>query len=335
MRRTRVAWARRVLVPLPITLLALPAFALPATAQSTPGADADRKVADAQARADKAADAYFDALERDYELGRDIADLEAELADLDDEVARLRKVTAARAVEAYKRAGTPFANTFGDAATVSETARRLTILDAVNARDRDAADAFQAARAERAERQDDLEQAKAEQAATLDQLRAEEEHLNEVLARAQDERRTLAAQQAAAAAAAQPAGAPATTTPAAGSATTTTTAPRAPDAPATPTPSPPAPGYVPKGGTHPHHDDPFLVCTRQRESGGNYQAYNAAGPYLGAYQFSQTTWNGTANHAGRGELVGVDPRNASQYDQDDMAWTLYQWRGKAPWNDLC
>ena len=92
---------------------------------------------------------------------------------------------------------------------------------------------------------------------------------------------------------------------------------------------------MPRTGTHPHHDDPFLACTRQRESGGNYQAYNPAGPYLGAYQFSQSTWNGAANHAGRGDLVGVDPRNASQYDQDDMAWSLYQWRGKGPWNDLC
>jgi hypothetical protein len=341
MRSTRVAWTRRVLAPLPVTLLALHAFvsAMPATAQSTPSADADRTVADAQARADKAADAYFDALERDNELDRDIAALEAALADLDEEVARLRKVTAARAVEAYKRASTPFANTFGDAATVSETARRLTILDAVNARDRDAADAFQEARADRAARQDDLEQAKAKQAATLEQLRAEEEHLNEVLAKAQDERRALAAQQAAAAAAAAtPAapGTPATTTPAAGPATTApTTAPKTPAAPTAPSPSPPAPGYVPRTGTHPHHDDPFLVCTRQRESGGNYQAYNPAGPYLGAYQFLQATWNGAANHAGRGDLVGVDPRNASQYDQDDMAWSLYQWRGKGPWNENC
>ena len=105
MRRTRIAWARRVLAPLPVTLVVLHTFVstMPATAQSTPNADADRTVADAQARADKAADAYFDALERDNELDRDIAALEVELEDLDDEVARLRKVTAARAVEAYKR----------------------------------------------------------------------------------------------------------------------------------------------------------------------------------------------------------------------------------------
>jgi Transglycosylase-like domain len=103
----------------------------------------------------------------------------------------------------------------------------------------------------------------------------------------------------------------------------------------TPTPSPPPPNYVPKTGTHPHHDDPFLTCTRQRESGGNYQAYNPAGPFYGAYQFLQSTWNGAANHAGRGDLVGIDPRTASAYDQDDLAWSLYQWRGKGPWNGFC
>ncbi|MDQ6854424.1 MAG: transglycosylase family protein, partial [Actinomycetota bacterium] len=93
--------------------------------------------------------------------------------------------------------------------------------------------------------------------------------------------------------------------------------------------------YAPRAGEHPQHNDPWMACTRRIESGGNYQAYNGSGPYYGAYQFTQGTWNSTANHAGRGELVGVDPRNASEYDQDDMAWTLYQWKGKAPWGGRC
>ena len=82
---------------------------------------------------------------------------------------------------------------------------------------------------------------------------------------------------------------------------------------------------------HPHHDDYFLTCTRNRESGGRYNAYNPAGPYMGAYQFLQSTWNGTANRAGRPELIGVPPNTASQYDQDDMAWDLYQSSGRGPW----
>ena len=32
---------------------------------------------------------------------------------------------------------------------------------------------------------------------------------------------------------------------------------------------------------------------------------NPSGPYLGAYQFLQSTWNVTASHAGRPDLVGV------------------------------
>ena len=92
---------------------------------------------------------------------------------------------------------------------------------------------------------------------------------------------------------------------------------------------------MPQPGENPHHNDPFLVCTRGIESKGNYQAYNPSGPYYGAYQFTQGTWDSTANHAGRGDLVGVDPRNASEYDQDEMAWTLYQWKGKGPWNGRC
>ena len=77
------------------------------------------------------------------------------------------------------------------------------------------------------------------------------------------------------------------------------------------------------------------MCTRPRESGGNYAAVNPAGPYLGAYQFLQATWNSAANHAGRADLIGVPPNTASEYDQDDVAWALYQWQGKGPWGGQC
>jgi hypothetical protein len=77
------------------------------------------------------------------------------------------------------------------------------------------------------------------------------------------------------------------------------------------------------------------VCTRDRESGGNYGAVNPSGPYLGAYQFLQSTWDSTANHAGRASLIGVPPNTASEYDQDDIAWDLYQWQGAGPWGGRC
>lgn len=84
-------------------------------------------------------------------------------------------------------------------------------------------------------------------------------------------------------------------------------------------------------GTSPFHDDPFLTCLRRVESGDRYHIDSPGGQYHGAYQFLQSTWDGTARHAGRPDLVGVDPHHASPRNQDDMAWALYQWQGKQPW----
>ncbi len=112
---------------------------------------------------------------------------------------------------------------------------------------------------------------------------------------------------------------------------TATPAPTTPvetTAPVTVTP-PPSSGRV-----SPHHNDPFLVCTRTRESAGDYTVVSASG-YYGAYQFAPTTWDVTSSHAGRLDLVGVLPSAASEYDQDEMAWALYQWQGNAPWGGRC
>ncbi len=69
---------------------------------------------------------------------------------------------------------------------------------------------------------------------------------------------------------------------------------------------------------------------RQCESNGNYRAYNPAGPYLGAFQFLQSTWDsvGSRNYP---RLVGVDPRNAAPADQHRMAHALYEESGWRPW----
>jgi hypothetical protein len=88
------------------------------------------------------------------------------------------------------------------------------------------------------------------------------------------------------------------------------------------------------GGVSPHHNDPFLVCTRARESAGDYGAVSPSG-YYGAYQFLPSTWDVTVLHEGRSDLVGVLPSHASPYDQDEAAWTLYQWQGNAPWGGRC
>jgi resuscitation-promoting factor RpfA len=83
------------------------------------------------------------------------------------------------------------------------------------------------------------------------------------------------------------------------------------------------------------NNHPFLVCTRNIESGGNYAAVNPSGKYRGAYQFSRSTWDATARHAGWTWLVGVDPAAAAPWDQDAMALHLYQWQGASPWLGRC
>jgi hypothetical protein len=107
-----------------------------------------------------------------------------------------------------------------------------------------------------------------------------------------------------------------------------------------PPPPPPAPKPEPKPepkpkatpttgtGTPPNS---FLACVRHRESRGNYGVVNRSSGAGGAYQFLQGTWNNTARHAGRGDLVGIHPSTASAADQDAMAATLYAWQGRAPW----
>jgi peptidoglycan hydrolase CwlO-like protein len=82
--------------------------------------------------------------------------------------------------------------------------------------------------------------------------------------------------------------------------------------------------------------NPFLQCVVQAESGGDYQIVSANGMYMGAFQFSQSTWNVAAQAAGRPDLVGVPPNEASKADQDTLAVTLYSLDGERPWlGDRC
>ena len=81
---------------------------------------------------------------------------------------------------------------------------------------------------------------------------------------------------------------------------------------------------------------PSSRCVRARESGGNYSVVNPAGPYLGAYQFLQATWNASREPRRTHRTSSAFPRTlATPYDQDDIAWSLYQWRGAGPWGGGC
>lgn len=120
--------------------------------------------------------------------------------------------------------------------------------------------------------------------------------------------------------------------------TTTTTPPTtaAPKAPAAAPPAP-APTAAPasSGSGATAAEAAFLACIRQRESGGNYGVVSSNGLWFGAYQMTRQTWNSAAQRAGRGDLVGVPPNQASPSDQDRLALVLYRWLGKSPWGGAC
>ncbi|MFI5046675.1 MAG: transglycosylase family protein [Acidimicrobiia bacterium] len=202
--------------------------------------------------------------------------------------------------------------------------RRARLVNDVNRRDQETYARLRRASADlRAERQT-LEDSRSAQAAALADLHDQATAIDAKLAAAQ----RVAAEQAAQAAATAAAAASASST-TAGTASSPTSAPTSTTVSPVAKPTPP-PNYSGTPGTYAHHDDPFLTCVRQRESGGNYAVVSSAG-YLGAYQFTQSTWNVTANHAGQPQLVGVPVNLATPYDQDHIAWTLYQWQGTAPW----
>lgn len=316
----------------------------PAGGQAAAVTATDAEITRLQEEAEALSGRYFETLGRLAELQRRIDDIEARIPALADEVAGLRARTRDRAVAAYQRAGADLTAVIG-ADDPLEAARRVHWLDRLNARDDALADRLRTTTARLTARRAELRTARDDGAAALDAVLREGQEIDALLTDAQARRQAALVPTGADADPAD--GSPTTAVPPASSAappaSPTTPAPlapgpAAPPAPpsAPPSPPPPAPPtYTPTPGTHPAHDEPFLVCTRTREASGRYGAYNPAGPYMGAYQFLQTTWNSTANHAGRPELIGVPPHTASPYDQDDMAWALYRWRGSGPWGGAC
>ncbi len=78
-----------------------------------------------------------------------------------------------------------------------------------------------------------------------------------------------------------------------------------------------------------------LECIKHRESRGQYDVVNSSSGAAGAYQFMPGTWDNTARSAGRTDLVGVNPANASPADQDAMAHQLMNTQGLGPWGGSC
>lgn len=291
------------------------------SAAADPVGDADRDVRSAQAALDAASARYFDSLGEYRALGDRIAGLEADITAGERRVASLRRVVASRAVEAYKTGSRNVGFVF-DSRDVTDLTVRRKLLSVANASDTDVLDDLERSLAEQRRQRDALAAGREERSRSLDEMRRAQSSLDARLAAAlahrTDVRRRLAAQARADAAAVR-----ATIRPAA---RPSDIAPRPAAGPA------PVAVAAPGGAVHDH---PFLACVRHRESRGDYSVVNPAGPWYGAYQFSQSTWNATAAHAGRYDLVGVVPSTASPADQDAMAWALYQWQGSRPWGGSC
>ena len=279
---------------------------------------------------DTAAQRWFTAQNSAANLDASIASLQHEIDGDTARVADARKQATARAVVMYENASTSYGDMFGSDAI--DSARRAELIDHANAQNEQAVADLQVALENLRDQQKAMTDQRASLARALRDVASQRATLDaqfsDLESQAQRDAKAAAAvetvRRAAAAAAAPQASSP-TALP-----TRPVTVSSSPTPPPPPTSPPPSNGSV-----SPHHDDPFLVCTRARESNGDYQAVSPGGVYYGAYQFLPSTWNVTANHAGRGDLVGVLPSQASPYDQDEMAWALYQWQGKAPWGGRC
>ncbi len=185
--------------------------------------------------------------------------------------------------------------------------------------------------------QDQIDQGR--QATYLGQAGSTESQLTSLHASVTGQLATAVAQQAAAQSAAAASAVATAQKAAAKSASTRTTAPTATTAASSqgggPTTTAPTAVDTSTNTTDPALN-PFLQCVVQAESGGNYGAVSPDGLYMGAFQFSQPTWNTAARAAGRPDLVGVPPNRASKADQDTVAVALYALDGERPWlGDRC
>jgi hypothetical protein len=279
-----------------------------------------------------AAQRWFAAQADAARINANIADVEHQIAVVQAGMEHTRQIATARAVIIYKTADVGLSSIFGD--TALDSARRAHLVDDANAGG-DAAIAKLTATVDdlRAQRRS-LEAQRVVQQKVLRQVAHERGVLDAqlvdirntarrqatvALAAARDQAARLKAiarfNALASAAASNPLAAP-TGPPSGWSAPTLVAAP------------------ANDGRVSSHHDDPFLVCTRARESGGRYDIVSSSG-YYGAYQFLPSTWDSTAVHAQRRDLVGVLPSRASHFDQDELAWSLYKWQGNQPWGGRC
>jgi peptidoglycan hydrolase CwlO-like protein len=282
---------------------------------------------------DAAAQRWFGAQADAARIDASIADVQHEIAIAQATMDHTRRLATARAVVIYQNSDVGLASVLGDNAL--DSARRAQLVDDADAGGDAAIAQLTAAVDNLKTEQRSLDAQRARQNKILRGVATERQTLDRELGAVRSQARQEAAVALASARdqAARDRAAARVHEIASANAANALAAPTGPPVFTTgvaPSPSPPAND----GRVSPHHDDPFLVCTRARESDGIYTVVSPSG-YYGAYQFLPSTWDSTAVHEGRLDLVGVLPSRASQFDQDETAWALYQWQGKGPWGGRC
>ena len=304
-----------------------------AHAQSSDQSGGAQSVDALRAEADAIANRYFAALARAQQLDEEISEAEQTVAGLEADADAARAAARARAVAAYRQSSSRM-TAIVDSDSAMDATRRARLVDELNQRDHESYTRLRNTSTDLRAQRKELDARRAAQVDAVTDLRQQAADADAKLAVAQRSAAELSAQQAAAAAAAQRS---TTTSPggttSGGSSTSNAASTSAPSSSAPTKPVAP-PGYSGTPGVHPQHDDPVLSCIRARESGGNYAIVSRDG-YLGAYQFAQSTWNISASRAGMSGLVGVPANQASQYDQDAVAWALLQAQGLGPWGGHC
>jgi hypothetical protein len=302
--------------------------AVPAHASTT-----SDSVASTSQAIDTAAQRWFAAQADSARIDATIADVVRQIAVVQASLDTTRKLATARAVVLYKSAQRGLSSIFGD--TAIDSARRARLVEDANAGGDAAIARLTATVGDLNAQRRNLEAARSQQQNILRLVATERLALDAALASVRTQVRNDATIALAAAR-------DRLTRAQADAHVRAFAAVRFTSALAAPTGPPAIAASIPvvvtaapnDGRVSSHHSNPFLVCTRVRESAGHYDAVSPSG-YYGAYQFLPSTWDSTAMHSGRRDLVGEVPSRASPFDQDETAWALYQWQGKSPWGGRC
>src|SRR5262249_22443990 len=239
---------------------ALVIIAVPTTAGAQSAQD---RAADTRREHHRSAERWFAAENQASAINALIARRTHDITDAEARVASLRHAAVARARLMYEGASVDYMTVIGDSAM--ESARRAQLIEKANARDNTTVADLTASLEDLRSQKAQLVKEQAREKDALDQLASERRALDIQLT-------ALRAQGAGAEGAAAERNARArprfvaVVQPSAGAPTAPPTAPPARSGGGAPSPAPPPTG----GQVSPHHNDPFLVCTRARESSGDY-----------------------------------------------------------------